>query len=62
MTLTLSIANIEKINSTSIEVVDRLATMDRVSRLLDPQADRLTTAEIAECTCPDPCDRDHEND
>lgn len=22
----------------------------------------LTTAELAECTCPDWCERDHEND
>jgi hypothetical protein len=22
----------------------------------------LTRAELAECTCPDPCERDHEND
>ena len=22
----------------------------------------VTTAEVAECNCPDPCDRDHEND
>jgi hypothetical protein len=36
--------------------------MDRANRFMDPQRDTLTTAEIAECTCPDPCDRDHEND
>jgi hypothetical protein len=22
----------------------------------------LTRAELVECTCPDPCERDHEND
>jgi len=28
----------------------------------EPTADVLTTAEIAECTCPEFCERDHDND
>jgi hypothetical protein len=27
-----------------------------------PGADAACTAELAECTCPDFCERDHEND
>ena len=29
-------------------------------RLVEPAA--LTTAELAECTCPDFCERDHDTD
>ena len=28
----------------------------------DPNEENLTTAETAECTCPDFCERDHGND
>jgi hypothetical protein len=27
-----------------------------------PDADALCTAELAECTCPDFCERDHDNE
>ena len=27
-----------------------------------PNAGVLTTAETAECTCPEPCERDHDRD
>ena len=29
---------------------------------LDPEERKLTTAELAECTCPEFCERDHETD
>ena len=29
---------------------------------LDPEGRELTTAELAECTCPEFCERDHETD
>jgi hypothetical protein len=29
---------------------------------LDPPARELTTAELAECTCPEFCERDHDTD
>jgi hypothetical protein len=29
---------------------------------LDPEERELTTAELAECTCPEFCERDHETD
>jgi hypothetical protein len=28
----------------------------------EPATDVLTTAELAECTCPEFCERDHDND
>jgi hypothetical protein len=27
-----------------------------------PEVDALCTAELAECTCPDFCERDHDNE
>jgi hypothetical protein len=36
--------------------------MDRESRLLGDLITEPSEAESAECTCPDGCIRDHEND
>jgi hypothetical protein len=30
--------------------------------MYEDESDELSTAETAECTCPDFCERDHEND
>jgi hypothetical protein len=30
--------------------------------MYEDDEDELSTAETAECTCPDFCERDHEND
>jgi len=30
--------------------------------LLDPEDESIPTAELAECTCPEFCERDHDND
>jgi hypothetical protein len=38
--------------------IDRLENMDSLSR----SQEILSSAEAAECSCPDPCERDHEND
>jgi hypothetical protein len=38
--------------------IDRLEDMDSLSR----SQETLSSAEAAECSCPDPCERDHEND
>jgi hypothetical protein len=36
----------------------------RRKQLVEPQAKKLTlsTAELASCTCPDYCERDHDTD
>lgn len=39
---------------------DRASFADTQERLIDTGA--LTTAELAECTCPDFCERDHDTD
>jgi hypothetical protein len=31
-------------------------------QLWDPEDRSLSTAELAECTCPEFCERDHDND
>jgi hypothetical protein len=36
--------------------------IELASRLAMPTADAPCTAESAECTCPDFCERDHDND
>jgi hypothetical protein len=41
-------------------VLDREARKDGEERRLHPGAP--TTAELAECTCPDFCERDHDTD
>jgi hypothetical protein len=41
-------------------VLDRDSAPDTEERLLRPGAP--TTAELAECTCPDFCERDHDTD
>jgi hypothetical protein len=43
-----------------MEIIDRLSA----EPLEDPAlpADRPCTAELAECTCPDFCERDHGNE
>jgi hypothetical protein len=41
-------------------VLDRNSFADAEERLVKPGAP--TTAELAECTCPDFCERDHDTD
>jgi hypothetical protein len=41
-------------------VLDRTSFADTEERLVTPEA--RTTAELAECTCPDFCERDHDTD
>jgi hypothetical protein len=41
-------------------VLDRNSHSDAPERLVKPGAP--TTAELAECTCPDFCERDHDTD
>jgi hypothetical protein len=41
-------------------VLDRNSLTDADERLVKPGAP--TTAELAECTCPDFCERDHDTD
>jgi hypothetical protein len=41
-------------------VLDRTSFADTEERAVRPEA--LTTAELAECTCPDFCERDHDTD
>ena len=45
----------------SITLVEapRVAKNERELKLEDPC---LSTAEVAECTCPEPCERDHDTD
>jgi hypothetical protein len=42
------------------DVLDRDSFADTEERLVKPGAP--TTAELAECTCPDFCERDHDTD
>lgn len=42
------------------DVLDRNSFLDAEERLVRPGAP--TTAELAECTCPDFCERDHDTD
>ena len=41
-------------------VLDRTSLADAEERLVKPGAP--TTAELAECACPDFCERDHDTD
>jgi hypothetical protein len=41
-------------------VLDRTLFVDTQERLVTPEAP--PTAELAECTCPDFCERDHDTD
>lgn len=42
------------------DVLERDSSPDTEERLVRTGA--LTTAELAECTCPDFCERDHDTD
>jgi hypothetical protein len=49
--------------------VMRTATIDRATEVLPARGEQhetsiivLTTAELADCTCPDWCERDHDRD
>jgi hypothetical protein len=42
------------------DVIDRNSLRDTDERLVRPGSP--TTAELAECTCPDFCERDHDTD
>ena len=41
-------------------MTETLITTEREAEL--PEADAACTAELAECTCPDFCERDHDNE
>jgi hypothetical protein len=41
-------------------VLERTSSADPEQHLVKPED--LTTAELAECTCPEFCERDHETD
>jgi hypothetical protein len=47
-----------------IDVMDEVARADQVEMPPRPVAplSYLSTAEVAECTCPDWCERDHDRD
>jgi hypothetical protein len=42
-------------------MTETLIATERVQTEL-PEAEALCTAEVAECTCPDFCERDHDNE
>ena len=42
--------------------IERSAQIEIASRPATSTADALCTAESAECTCPDFCERDHDNE
>jgi hypothetical protein len=42
--------------------IERSAQVEIASRPATSTADTLCTAESAECTCPDFCERDHDNE
>ena len=48
----------------NIDVLDEVVTAERAEAPLRPVAplSYLSTAEVAECTCPDWCERDHDRD
>jgi hypothetical protein len=44
-------------------VMDKpLTSAPREERPVPPPLSYLSTAEIAECNCPEPCERDHDRD
>jgi hypothetical protein len=46
-----------------IEVMDKpLTSAPREERPAPPPLSYLSTAEVAECNCPEPCERDHDRD
>jgi len=45
--------------STTLVEAPRVAENEREMKLEEPC---LSTAEVAECTCPDFCERDHDTD
>jgi hypothetical protein len=42
--------------------METIETIDAVETIETDAADAPCTAEAAECTCPDFCERDHDND
>lgn len=55
-------ASIEAINLTDITLLDSVAYMNTSQWSEDLVAARMSSAEEAECNCPDGCERDHDND
>jgi hypothetical protein len=47
-----------------IQVIDRPSAESEESQPSrpGPPLSYLSTAEVAECTCPEPCERDHDRD
>jgi hypothetical protein len=47
-----------------IEVIDRpsISLPPPPAAKTPPPLSYLSTAEVAECTCPEPCERDHDRD
>jgi hypothetical protein len=43
-------------------MLDTLTTTEQPEQAELPDADAPCTAELAECTCPDFCERDHDNE
>jgi hypothetical protein len=41
---------------------EMLTAIEEAERTQVPDADAPCTAELAECTCPDFCERDHDNE
>lgn len=48
----------------NVNVIDKLAESEEREPRLRPAApiSYLSTAEVAECTCPEWCERDHDRD
>ena len=43
-------------------MTERLIAIEEAERTEVPDANAPCTAELAECTCPDFCERDHDNE
>jgi hypothetical protein len=43
-------------------MTETMITAEEARRREQPDVDRPCTAELAECTCPDFCERDHDNE
>jgi hypothetical protein len=43
-------------------MTEMLTAIEEAERTGVPDADAPCTAEVAECTCPDFCERDHDNE
>ena len=46
----------------TVNLLDDLLEHEPVAASRAPETDGLCTAEVAECTCPEFCERDHDNE